>query len=283
MPRSVEPGNQQETPDYGDLNFQDKLDSGPAGKTNYIQDLAEPLKWIGFALLGIYAATVFAAALPVKLLDPVWINRVCGSIRGGVSFPLLAMAVILIGAYLERTGNEPPLITRLRRLCSWVALGFVLMIPLQIWSGQKLIDQAIQNQQARIQPGEMALKALYAATNADELQAAIRSIPGAPPNISNRFDEPVRKVRDRLIAEIEPQLDKQKDQIRGVTGEIRRDNVIGLVKDAIVAMFSALAFAALGRSKSNRPTLLQKLVRPTIMPGAQLDEYERLADVYEKN
>jgi hypothetical protein len=163
-----------------------------------------------------------------------------------------------------------------------VALGFVLMIPLQIWSGQKLIDQAIQNQQARIQPGEMALKALYAAANADELQAAIRSIPGAPPNISNRFDEPVRKVRDRLIAEIEPQLDKQKDQIRGVTGEIRRDSVINLVKDAIVALFSALAFAALGRSKSNRPTLLQKFVRPTIMPGAQLDEYERLADVYEK-
>lgn len=282
MPRSVEPGNQEEILNYGSLNLQDKLDSRPAGKSNFTQDLAEPLKWIGFALLGIYAVTVVAAALPVKLLDPAWINRVCGSIRGGVSFPLLAMALILIGAYLERTGNEPPLITRLRRLCSWVALGFVLMIPLQIWSGQKLIDQAIQNQQARIQPGEMALKALYAAANADELQAAIRSIPGAPPNISNRFDEPVRKVRDRLIAEIEPQLDKQKDQIRGVTGEIRRDSVISLVKDAIVALFSALAFAALGRSKSNRPTLLQKFVRPTIMPGAQLDEYERLADIYEK-
>jgi hypothetical protein len=282
MPRSVEPSNLEQTPDYGDLNFQDKLDSGPAGKTNYIQDLAEPLKWIGFALLGIYASTVVAGALPVKLLDPVWINRVCGSIRGGVSFPLLALAVILTGAYLERTGNEPPLITRLRRLCSWVALGFVLMIPLQSWSGEKLIGLAIQNQQARIQPAEMALKALYAATNADELQAAIRSIPGASPNISNRFDEPVRLIRDRLIAEIEPQLDKQKDQIKGVIGGIRRDSVIVLVKDTSQALFSALAFAALGRSKSNRPTLLQKLVRPTKMSGAQLDEYDRFANANEK-
>jgi hypothetical protein len=282
MPRSVEPGNLEQTPDYEDLNFQDKLDSRPARKTNFIQDLAEPLKWIGFALLGIYASTVVADALPVKLMDPVWISKICGSIRGGVSFPLLAMALILIGAYLERTGNEPPLITRLRRFCSWVALGFVLMIPLQFWSGQKLIGLAIQNQQARVQPGEMALKALYAATNADELQAAIRSIPGAPPNISNRFDEPVRTIRDRLIAEIEPQLDKQKDQIRGVTGEIRRDSVIGLVRDAIVALLSALAFAALGRSKSNRPTLLQKLLRPTKMSGAQLDEYERFANANEK-
>ena len=282
MSRSIEPGNQQETQDYGDLNFQDQLDSRPAGKANFIQDLVEPLKWVGFALLGIYAASVGAAALPVTLLDPVWINSVCGSIRSGVLYPLLAMVLILIGAYLERTGNEPPLITRLRRLCSWVTLGFVLMIPLQIWSGQKLIDLAIQNQQARVQPGERALRALYATTNADELQAAIRSIPGASPNISNRFDEPVRTIRDRLIAEIEPQLDKQKDQIKGVIGGIRRDSVIVLVKDTSQALFSALAFAALGRSKSNRPTLLQKLVRPTNMPGAQLDEYDRFANANEK-
>lgn len=282
MPRSVEPGDLAGTSDYGDLNFQDNLDSRPVGKTNFIQDLAEPLKWIGIALLGIYVATVLAAALPVKLLDPGWINRICGSIRGGVSFPLEAMALILIGAYLERTGKEPPLITRLRRLCSWVALGFVLMIPLQSWSGQQLINLAIQNQQARIQPGEMALKALYGATNADELQAAIRSIPGAPPNISNRFDEPIPKVRDRLIGEIEPQLDRQKDQIRALTGQIRRDSTINLVKDGIVALLSALAFAALGRYKPNRPTLLQKLVRPPSIPGSEIDEFERLADAYEE-
>ncbi len=282
MSRSIEPGNQEETQDYGDLNFQDQHDSRPAGKTNFIQDLAEPLKWVGFALLGIYAAAVGAAALPVRLLDPAWINSVCSSIRSGVLFPLLAMVLILISAYLERTGNEPPLITRLRRLCSLVTLGFVLMIPLQIWSGQKLIDLAIQNQQARVQPLDMALRALYATANADELQAAIRSIPGASPNISNRFDEPVRLIRDRLIAEIEPQLDKQKDQIKGVIGGIRRDSVIVLVKDTSQALFSALAFAALGRSKSNRPTLLQKLVRPTKMSGAQLDEYDRFANANEK-
>jgi hypothetical protein len=67
-----------------------------------------------------------------------------------------------------------------------------------------------------------------------------------------------------------------------VVGDIGRDSLISLVKDGIVALFSALAFAAIGRSKSNRPTLLQKFVRPTIMPGAQLDEHERLADIYEK-
>jgi hypothetical protein len=193
------------------------------------------------------------------------------------------MALILISVYLQRTGKEPPLITRLRRLCSWVALGFVLMIPLQSWSGQKLIELAIQNQQARIQPGEMALKAIYAATDAEQLLDAIRSIPGTPPNIGGRLEEPVEKVRDRLIRQIEPQVDKQKEQIRQVVGDIRRDSLISLVKDGIVALFSALAFAAIGRSKPNRPTLLQKLVGPPSPSSAALDEFARLADTYEED
>jgi len=41
-----------------------------------LQNPADLLKWIGIALLGIYLATVLAAALPLKLLDPAWVNRV---------------------------------------------------------------------------------------------------------------------------------------------------------------------------------------------------------------
>jgi hypothetical protein len=256
MPRS---GN---TDDYGrssepeDPNFGGKESSRRSGIGRRIQDLADPLKWIGIGLLGIYVATVVAAALPVKLMDPIWINRICGSIRGGVSFPLIAMALIMIGAYLQRTGKEPQMVTDFRRLCSWAALGFLLMIPLQSWAGQKLSDLAVQNQNARIDPAQNALMAVYAATNAEELLNAIRIIPGAPPNISGRFEEPVPKVRARLISEIEPQVRQQKEQLKLVTGEIRRDSIINLIKDGFVALFSALAFSAIGRSKPNKPTFL---------------------------
>ena len=280
MPRS---GN---TDDYGrssepeDPNFGGKESSRRSGIGRRIQDLADPLKWIGIGLLGIYVATVVAAALPVKLMDPIWINRICGSIRGGVSFPLEAMALIMIGAYLQRTGKEPPMVTDFRRLCSWAALGFLLMIPLQSWAGQKLTDLAVQNQQARIEPSQTALKAVYAATNAEELLNAIRIIPGAPPNISGRFEEPVPKVRARLISEIEPQVRRQKEQLKQVTREIRRDSIINLIKDGFVALFSALAFAAIGRSKPNKPTFLQRLFGQPRTP--EMEELAKLSDEYEQ-
>jgi hypothetical protein len=266
MPRS---GN---TDDYGrssepeDPNFGGKEASRRSGIGRRIQDLADPLKWIGIGLLGIYVATVVAAALPVKLMDPIWINRICGSIRGGVSFPLEAMALIMIGAYLQRTGKEPPMVTDFRRLCSWAALGFLLMIPLQSWAGQKLTDLAVQNQQARIEPSQTALKAVYAASNADELLNAIRIIPGAPPNISGRFEEPVPKVRARLISEIEPQVRQQKEQLKQVTREILRDSIINLIKDGFVALFSA--------------TFLQRLIGQPRTP--EMEELAKLSDEYEQ-
>jgi hypothetical protein len=133
------------------------------------------------------------------------------------------------------------------------------MIPLQSWAGQKLTNLAVQNQQARIEPAQTALKALYAATNAEKLLNAIRIIPGAPPNIGGRFDEPVPNVRQRLISQIEPQVRQQQEQLRQVSSEIRSNGLIALVKDGLVALLSALAFAAIGRSRPYLPTLLQRL------------------------
>ena len=160
MPRSGNPDDYGRSPEPEDPNFRGQESSRRSGVGRRIQDLADPLKWIGISLLGVFVATAVAAALPVKLMDSIWINRICGSIRGGVSFPLIAMALIMIGAYLQRTGKEPPMVTDFRRLCSWAALGFLLMIPLQSWAGQKLTDLAVQNQQARIEPGQNALKAI---------------------------------------------------------------------------------------------------------------------------
>ncbi|MFZ9753081.1 MAG: hypothetical protein ACO3B3_05970 [Cyanobium sp.] len=269
--------------------FDDTKDRTPAGASAALPssrpsrrliDLGMVLRWIGLALLGIYLVTVIAAALPVKLLDPAWINRICGSIRGGVSFPLEALALLLIDAYLCHSGREPALVTDFRRLCSWVAVGFVLMIPLQTWASQKLIVAAVDAQKARLEPAENAIKAVYAATDAEQLLAAIQRIPGAPPNIGGRFEEPVPKVRERLIAQIEPQVRQRQAELKQLIGSIRSEGLTAQIKDGLVAFFSSLAFAAIGRSKPGRRTLLNRLIMGAPASDQASGEFERLAESY---
>jgi len=146
----------------------------------------------------------------------------------------------------------------------------------------KLIDTAIEAQQARLAPAENALKAVYAATNGDQLLEAIRLIPGAPPNIGGRFDEPVPKVRERLISEIEPQVRQQKGQLKEVIDTIRRDSLIALVKDGVVALLSALAFAAIGRSRPYRRTLLSSLLGAPNASSSASEEFHKHAEEYQQ-
>jgi len=114
MPRSGDVDDFGRSPSPEQPNFRGQQDSLRSANGRRIEDLADPLKWIGIGLLGIYVATVVAAALLVKLLDPIWINRICGSIRSGVSFPLEAMALLMIGTSLQRTGMEHPMLTDIR-------------------------------------------------------------------------------------------------------------------------------------------------------------------------
>jgi len=256
--------------------------SGPAPEpeapdTHFI-DLPAVLPWIGIGLLGVYLTQVITTAVPVRLLDPAWITGVFSIIRGASSFPLEALALILLGAYLGLPAKEPRRITRLRRWCSWVALGFLLMIPLQTWASQQLIEQTVAAQSAQLQPAIQALKTIYAASNEETLLGAIRTIPGAPPNITGRLQEPYGVVRERLIREIEPQVQQREELLKGAVGETRRSGLKRQINDGLVALFSALAFAAVGRSGPYRPSLLLAVLQPGLLRHRVPKDVERWLD-----
>jgi len=248
-----------------------------APDTHFI-DLSVVLPWIGIGLLGVYVTQVITTAVPLRLRDPAWINGISTILRGASSFPLEAMALILLGAYLGLPAKEPRLITRLRRLCSWVALGFLLLIPLQTWASQQLIEQTVAAQREQLQPAIQALKAIYAADNEEKLLGAIRTIPGAPPNINARLGEPYRAVRERLIGELEPQVRQREKLLKSAIGDTRNRGLKRQINEGLVALFTALAFAAVGRSGPYRPTLLLAVLQPGRLRHRVPKDVERWLD-----
>lgn len=209
---------------------------------------------VAYALLGIYAVTVIAAALPLQLLQPAWIERVCGSLRGGVSFPLIAL-VFLVMAQSPRTRDvEPASSIRLRRLSSAVALGFVLMVPLQTWAGVQVVRLNLRAERQQLLPISRGLERIRLAESEEALLGALASLPGAPPNLSGSLREPLAVVRQRLIAEIEPQLRARETRINDLGRQLWQEGLLRWVKDAAVALFAAMAFATIGRARphSNR-------------------------------
>lgn len=220
----------------------------------------QPAYGVALALLGIYAVTVLAAALPLQLLQPSWIERICGSLRGGVSFPLIALVLLLVADLDTVSPVESRQLTLIRRWASFAALGFVLMIPLQTWAGIAVVQQFTANEKSELLPYTRALAAIRIADSEEALIRALASIPGTPANIGGRLKEPLPQVRRQLLSQIEPQLNARQLQFKALQSERLQQGLLRWIKDAFVALFAAAGFAAAGRRAPDRPTLLEGLL-----------------------
>lgn len=251
------------------------------------------LHWGGVSLLGIYGVTVLAAAIPVRLLDPVWIERVCGSLRGGVSFPLIALALMLVSAYLDDAEHQGTYLPRVSRLAYLAALGFVLLIPLQVWASVSLLQPVSAREQEQLRVFDRGLERIRLSLSQEQLSEAIASIPGAPRFTPGTLTVPLPEARQSLIGQIEPQLRQRADQLRQADARRWREAWVRIVKDAFTALFAFLGFAAAGRRAPDRPTLLEALLFPELRrlgtldagvqamaSNAQLDEVFEEKDLY---
>jgi len=226
-------------------------------------DLRRILTASAIALLGIFVVTIVALALPLQLLQPAWIQRTCSAILGGVSFPLVAVVLLVLAAEpapgeggRPAKIEEPPYITSCRRLAFAAAIGFALMIPLQTWAGVKVLQQVMTNDKEQLKAYTRALDLIRIAETPDALIFALQSIPGVPPSLDGQLKDPLPKVRQQLITQIEPQIKARQTQLAQINGERWQQGILRWVKEGLIAAFSALGFAAVGRLSPTKPTLL---------------------------
>lgn len=229
-------------------------------------DLRRVLAAVGIALIGTYIVTVASIALPVRLLQPDWINRICNLLVDASSFPLIGGVFLLIAAEAfsrekDRADNklELPLITSLRRVYLVMALVVFVVIPLQAWSGVNSLRQAIQIQQSQLTPMVRALELIRLAPTPDALLGVIRSIPGAQNTGTGQFVDPLPKVKEQLITQIAPQIKARQQQLDDQVKELWQQGILRWIKQGLFASFSFLGFAAIGRPGPGQPTLLQSL------------------------
>lgn len=237
------------------------------------QEVGRIFQWTGIALLGIYLVTVLAAALPIRLLDPAWIERVAGSLRGGVSFPLIAVALIFADAYFGDPHQRETYLPTLARLSYLAALGFFLLIPLQAWASVGLLNRVAAQEREQLQVFSRALERIRLSLTQEQLSEAIVSIPGAPRFTPGTLTVPLPEARQSLIRQIEPQLRQRAGLLKQADAVRWRDAWVRMIKEALTALFAALGFAAAGRLSPNRPTLLEGLLYPELRKLGTLDPH----------
>jgi hypothetical protein len=209
--------------------------------------------WIGISLLSSFLINLINAA-PPRLLDPGWQLNLIGLLLGSGGFALIGALLICLARTFNQSDRQLLKRSRLvRRLATWVALGWILLIPLQLFVGYRLLNSRGQSELEQIQGLERISKAVRDATSEIELRQALGQLPNQPP--LGRLTVPLSVAKSNVLAQFEKSINTAKNN-----QDLGSSNRLQLwLKDAFRNTLQSLALG-LGFLALGKPRLIEDLI-----------------------
>jgi hypothetical protein len=224
-------------------------------------EFALVLHWVGLALLAYFLVDLAFQAWPVALLKPLWLDQMSGFLMSRSTTPLLG--ALFVAAATELDPQSASLATRsvlLRRLATWVAVGYLFLIPVQIYAGVKLLRAEQQEATQLLSKATQAISAIEASTTELELRRAYAQIPGATAPLPDQLPQPLSALKRRLLEGMDGRSKKSQydfDQRLSILWQRSLELMAGNILRMLIFF---VGFAALGRPSPSHPSLLASLL-----------------------
>jgi hypothetical protein len=237
----------------------------PAGAGGESALLASALSALALALFAFYLINVAGQVVPVRLAVPAWQLRFAQGAIAPAPIALIGLGLLQLASYIDR-GNGA-LAARRRNLSSLAivaAVGFLLLIPLQLHAANGSIRAMNAGREARIQQVRQNLtlmrQQINAAGSMEDLQTRIKEIqaPDLILDVAN-LGKPLPQIKQALLASV----DSSERQINRAIGGGSARRLWTVLQRSLQGVLSCLAlafgFAALARRSGSDLSLLQEL------------------------
>lgn len=225
------------------------------------RDAATALSWAGRSLLGLFLILLIARAWPIQLLQPSWLQKVSQQLITSGTTAVIGTVLIVLAPLFDN--SEDRLLsqaTLIRRLSIWVAFGFALLIPLQGYTGMKLLGAEKTKQLQELNKAEKAVQAIQASSTRQELQNALARLPGnRTPRLPAELSVPFEQARDRIADALQPRIKRAETQLEEARSKRLQKWLEFWARNALGSLMYFLAFAAIGQQAPRRPTLISQL------------------------
>ena len=224
--------------------------------------LARRLAFFGSALFVVFAVLVVAAVLPPRFLNPDWQLRFVASLIGQASIPLVGLGLLFVASYVD-PGNRviQQLARRSSRLAVVAALGFFLLIPVQVAGVWGRVGQAIASQNREIATtdaqAERFRRLIKAAPSPQALQQALIA-QRVQPLTGAQLAQPMPVLRAQLLERLAAVEKRIEGQPRGLQLRHWLALLQGMTGSVLVSLAYGLAFAAGAQRKGKDISLLDQ-------------------------
>lgn len=206
-----------------------------------------PVRWAALAMFFVYGASIISVLFPLQLREPLWHQNAINSLVNNGVIPLVGLSLLQLLRLIHP--DLRPTRELLKSASRWAlpaALGFLLLVPLQVGVAISVLNQADSNdlgqsQQARQQIARLRA-AIQAAGSSHELAQAV---PGLPPQVADQLadqlaDQPLAEARQQLLTN----LDREEGRIQPRLNSAKTKRRWAVARDAFRNIVACLALAA---------------------------------------
>lgn len=234
------------------------------GRESSSQGLLSPwrLSWVALVLLALYGVIVLGSVLPVRLMDPTWHLRLYNVVVNASAFPLVGLGLLHLATELNPDSRR--LARRadfFARLAVPIALGFLLLIPLQgflLWQNSNNLTAVHTDQLDRRLRTITSLRwAVEQADSSRDLQRRFEALQG--PTLGPAEQTlPLNTLKSQLNTALE-----EADQaLRNQRMELAVTDPLSLLaqglRNALACLGLGIGFAALGQRRDAPVPLLME-------------------------
>jgi hypothetical protein len=235
-----------------------ELRSSDSGEIRIRKEAARAFSVVGIVSIGLGLVVLVFSSLPVRLMDPVWQLQFSGALAAaGFSLLIGTLLVCTAGALPV---SPPPIhanVKLLRGICTWVAILYLALIPIQLYAGVRVLQQKASEEGRGQASWRRFKKQLEATSNEQELRALLGQLP-EPVNLPAKLDQPFPQFKEAIVA----QADSRFNALAFQTDQARSRRLQGFIGEAanntLKSLLFAGGFAAFGQGKEGGPTLLDK-------------------------
>ena len=195
----------------------------------------------GEALIFLFLVNVAFNVFPLQLSDSGWQERFAYIFRTTSFFPLLGSSLIFLCEIQARSAGGPPFfpLRRIQRLAPVAALGFLMLIPLQINSVYTQIRDSDNEAQRSIRQVERQVNTISGIKSFPELQQILSRI---PPDLQPQSGQSIAEIRVRLVDRAETELARLRIAANTAKRRAIEKAVPDSIRDLLMCLIYFIAF-----------------------------------------
>lgn len=210
-------------------------------------DAARYTHWVGIAFLGSFLVPLINA-IPPKFTDTSWQLTLISLVISNGGLALLgALFICLAGIFNSADRQIQKRLLRVRSLASWIALGWLLLIPLQLFLGVRLINSQISTEIEQINTFERITRAVRNSNTESQLRAIVAQVPNTPP--LPRLTVPLEVAKANLLDRFQTIINTAKNKQQDRSSKRWQTWITQAIRNTLQCIVYVIGFLAIGKNR----------------------------------